>query len=193
MAARRTQLMIDHPNEYTAWVSMKRSCYVVDSKAYQTVGKNGIKVCDTWMKLGFAEFLKDVGPRPEGKVMLTRRHMDKNFTPRNTVWATKAEWGELLTKYRKLLKDPNSKTVKAKRSPRKVATTKAASTRNIQVQTQSVSAELLMLHIRLPSGKMVNLVIDRALQSKMDYVEGDKKLLSAWHDPEDNSISIHIS
>jgi hypothetical protein len=103
MPARKTQLMIDHPTEYTAWKNMKDCCYNQNSPTYPGVGATGIKVCDSWMKLGFEQFLKDVGVKPEGVDILTRRQLHRNFTPRNTYWATRAERGESQSRYRKRL------------------------------------------------------------------------------------------
>jgi hypothetical protein len=75
--------------EYMTWQNMLKRCYVTDHKDFENYGGRGIAVCQRWRD-SFADFLEDVGPRPEGKT-LDRRNNDGNYEPSNCRWATPAE------------------------------------------------------------------------------------------------------
>ena len=52
--------------EYHTWISMRSRCYRTNDPAYHHYGGRGIIVCDSWLgKNGFANFLSDVGWRPD--------------------------------------------------------------------------------------------------------------------------------
>lgn len=51
---------------------------------YPDYGGRGITVCDAWRT--FANFLADMGPRPEG-MTLERSDVEGNYEPGNAVWA----------------------------------------------------------------------------------------------------------
>ena len=78
------------PKEYARWFSMKNRCYSVNSKGYISNGSRGIKVCDRW-KDSFVTFLEDMGYMPEGKTFLCRSDDNKDYSPENCFWGTKAD------------------------------------------------------------------------------------------------------
>ncbi len=78
-----------HSPEYRAWWAMIRRCYDPNATGFHLWGGRGIKVCDRW-RHSFANFLADVGPRPEGTVRhtLDRIDNDRDYEPGNVRWAT---------------------------------------------------------------------------------------------------------
>jgi len=75
--------------ESTAWDCMMARCYNPKNASYQYYGGRGIKVCDRWHT--FANFLADVGLRPEDKHSLDRINNDGNYELGNVRWATHTE------------------------------------------------------------------------------------------------------
>lgn len=77
--------------EYHIWASMNQRCSLVTHKFFHRYGGRGIKVCDQW-RLDFAQFYKDVGPRPSPKHSIDRYpNNDGNYEPGNVRWATPLE------------------------------------------------------------------------------------------------------
>ena len=74
---------------YTSWSAMKDRCYQVTHKEYKRYGAAGIKVCKRWRD-SFENFFADMGERPDG-CSLERIDGEKNYTPKNCVWATKEQ------------------------------------------------------------------------------------------------------
>lgn len=80
-----------HPNEAQSYLNMKQRCYSVSSPSYPRYGGNGIKVCDRWLgPYGFANFIKDMGERPQGKT-LDRIDNSKGYSPDNCRWSSVKE------------------------------------------------------------------------------------------------------
>lgn len=74
--------------EYHTWSSMKTRCFSPKHEAWKDYGGRGIAVCDRWRK-SFADFLADVGPRPNGTV-LDRINNDGNYEPGNVRWTNQS-------------------------------------------------------------------------------------------------------
>lgn len=76
---------------YPIWCSMKRRCLNPISKDYADYGGRGITVCERWLgDDGLANFISDVGERPDGK-SLDRENNNGNYEPNNVRWATAFE------------------------------------------------------------------------------------------------------
>lgn len=76
--------------EYKSWAKMLARCYNPNSTRYCDWGGRGIEVCVQW-RHDFAQFLKDMGPKPTPKHQLERIDNDGNYEPGNCKWATVAE------------------------------------------------------------------------------------------------------
>jgi hypothetical protein len=81
--------------------TMLQRCTNTKSPDYPAYGGRGIKVCDRWMVpngQGFANFMADMGPRPEGKYSrtgfslyrLARTNTDGDFCPSNCSWGMRS-------------------------------------------------------------------------------------------------------
>lgn len=78
-----------HP-AYASWWAMQERCTCPSSDSYTWYGARGITVCERWSEpngQGFANFLADMGERPEGK-KLDRIDPDGHYEPSNYRWAT---------------------------------------------------------------------------------------------------------
>lgn len=73
---------------YTSWEQMKQRCTNPKYPNYKYYGAQGVAVCDEWRE--FANFLKDMGERPEG-TSLDRINPFGNYEPNNCRWATPTE------------------------------------------------------------------------------------------------------
>lgn len=73
-------------SEYTVWAGMCNRCYSEANVSYALYGGRGIRVCKRWHN--FLNFLKDMGPRPDG-CSIDRIDNKKGYNPRNCRWATK--------------------------------------------------------------------------------------------------------
>ena len=78
---------------YSIHRGMIDRCYNKNCISYPKYGGIGRKVCDRWLgKEGFANFVKDIGPRPS-PLHSVDRYPDPhgNYEPNNTRWATAKE------------------------------------------------------------------------------------------------------
>lgn len=73
---------------YLSWRSMVYRCTKPNVSNYKYYGGRGITVCDRWRD--FANFLADMGERPEG-LQLGRIDNDGNYEPGNVMWQSKSE------------------------------------------------------------------------------------------------------
>lgn len=74
-----------------SWRAMKERCLCATHPAYEHYGGRGISICARWLgQGGFANFLVDMGERPDG-LTLDRIDNDGNYEPGNCRWATSSE------------------------------------------------------------------------------------------------------
>ena len=73
---------------YASWSNMRSRCNNPNNPNYPYYGGRGIICCDRWAS--FANFLEDMGERPEG-LTLERRDTNGNYEPTNCYWATRKE------------------------------------------------------------------------------------------------------
>jgi len=69
---------------YISWRTMRQRCLNPANEHYPDYGGRGIKVCSHWNN--FANFLHDMGERPEG-LTLDRINVDGDYEPSNCRWA----------------------------------------------------------------------------------------------------------
>jgi len=68
---------------------MRSRCNNPNTKAYESYGAKGIKVCDRWNS--FENFLTDMGERPGKEYSIERIDLSKGYCPDNCKWATHTE------------------------------------------------------------------------------------------------------
>lgn len=72
-------------SEYKTWISLKRKCLDPTHHQFYWYGGRGVQFAEEWRD-DFAQFLADVGKRPEGPFDLSWIDPDKGFVPGNTEW-----------------------------------------------------------------------------------------------------------
>lgn len=82
-----------------SWTSMLLRCFAPGETAYLNYGGRGITVCERWFS--FANFLSDMGERPEG-LTLERVDNDGHYEPTNCAWATPGEQARNTRRNRRL-------------------------------------------------------------------------------------------
>jgi hypothetical protein len=86
--SKREPVLPGHEVTRAIWHGMKNRCLNPKNKKFADYGGRGISVCERW--LVFANFVADMGLRPEG-LTLERRENDDGYEPSNCFWATRAE------------------------------------------------------------------------------------------------------
>jgi hypothetical protein len=84
----RTPKRLRSTGAHHSWNWMMSRCYDSWNASYPHYGGRGIRVCERW--LTFANFLEDMGPRPDG-MSIDRIDGTRNYEPGNCRWATKGE------------------------------------------------------------------------------------------------------
>jgi hypothetical protein len=74
---------------YVTWLKIRQRCFNPTNPAYPRYGGAGISVCEAWND--FAQFVADVGERPEGKTLDRWPNPAGNYEPGNCRWATHKE------------------------------------------------------------------------------------------------------
>jgi len=75
---------------YRSWLAMKRRCLIADDIDYHRYGGKGITICTQW-QYDFAQFLADMGERPDGTTLDRWPNKAGNYEPGNCRWATPKE------------------------------------------------------------------------------------------------------
>lgn len=71
---------------YTTWAGMLSRCYNPDCPNYANYGGRGIGVDPAWHH--FANFARDMGPKPDPKMTIERTRNMEGYSADNCVWAT---------------------------------------------------------------------------------------------------------
>jgi hypothetical protein len=75
--------------EYSIWCNMRKRCENPRTKSWKDYGGRGITVCERWQT--FANFSKDMGPRPSKDHTLERKDNSLGYFPGNVIWLHKSQ------------------------------------------------------------------------------------------------------
>jgi hypothetical protein len=79
---------------YVSWSQMNQRCFNEKHKWFDHYGGRGITVCDDWRSdnpEGFANFIRDMGERPNKYYSIDRKNNNSDYAKWNCRWATKSE------------------------------------------------------------------------------------------------------
>lgn len=83
---KRTKHGMSRTHVYGVWSVMRDRCNNPKNPSYHNYGGRGISVCERWDS--FANFLADMGERPDG-FEIDRRNNDGNYEPSNCHWISR--------------------------------------------------------------------------------------------------------
>lgn len=75
--------------EYNSWQNLIQRTTNPKNPGYDYYGGRGITVCERWKD--FANFIADMGPRPDPRMSIERRDNDRGYEPDNCKWASPSE------------------------------------------------------------------------------------------------------
>lgn len=101
-----THGMADVP-EHAIWQAMKQRCLNPKNKRWSQYGGRGITVCDRWTdeENGFANFIEDMGRRPDPSLSIHRKDNDGGYCKDNCEWTTKEVQARATTRTRTITYD----------------------------------------------------------------------------------------